>query len=291
MRGSSRQSLARARQRLEELLTDRGASAAARVLHRLTAPVTGRDASRAIAVGEEMFEVTALLDRDAALRRALSEPSQPSRAKTGLAEALLQGRISDRTLDLVRTLVTSHWSSSGDLVDAAEELAVMALADAADAAGQLDDLEDELFRFGRVAEANPRLRIALGSPMLPEDRRIELVDALLDGKVSTATLVLVRQAVRHPRGRSLEGTLLTFARLAAEQRERLIAEVRVAVPLTDAERGRLAVALAAAYGREVHMNVLLDPQVVGGLSVRVGDDLIDASIASRVAELRRRLAS
>jgi F-type H+-transporting ATPase subunit delta len=94
----------------------------------------------------------------------------------------------------------------------------------------------------------------------------------------------------HPRGRGLEAALTEYAAIAARRRERLIAEVRVAFALPDDLRDRLAAALAAAYGHEVHLNVIVDPQVVGGMSVRIGDEQIDGSIATRLAVLRRRLA-
>jgi F-type H+-transporting ATPase subunit delta len=291
MRGTSRASLAEARDRLVDLVTRRDAGAAGQALHRVTDAVTGREASQASAVGDELFAVTDLLDRDGPLRRALSDPSRPSQVKVAVVDALLRGRISDATVDVVTTLVTGHWSAPADLPDAAEELAVQALALAADSAGQLDDLEDELFRFGRLLAAYPQLRIALTNPRLPVERRLELVNALLDGKVTGPALRLVRQAVGHPRGRSLDGTLQEYARIAAAERERLIAEVRVAAPLSAGQQARLAAALAAQYGRRVHLNVLVDPGVVGGVLIKVGDDVIDGSIASRLGELRRRLAS
>jgi F-type H+-transporting ATPase subunit delta len=271
----------------------RGASRAslAEATERLSAAMAAGDQAAAARLGDELFAVTALLDGDAGLRRALSDPSRAPRAKAGLAAALLRGKISGPALELVTTLVSGHWSAPGDLPDAAEQLAVTALAQAADAAGQLDDLEDELFRFGRVVEANAALRAALTSARLPASRRLELVGALLGRKVTKPTLRLVSEAVAHPRGRSLEGSLQSYARLAAAHRERLIAEVRVAVPLTAGQRRRLAAALRSAYGLQVHLNVVLDPDVLGGMSVRIGDELIDGSIASRLAELRRRLAA
>ena len=93
------------------------------------------------------------------------------------------------------------------------------------------------------------------------------------------------------RGRSLDASLEEYARLAAERRERLVAEVHVAIALTAQQRRRLAAALAAAYGRDVHLNVVLDPQVIGGMSVQIADEIIDGSMAGRLADLRRRLAA
>jgi F-type H+-transporting ATPase subunit delta len=161
----------------------------------------------------------------------------------------------------------------------------------ADHEGHLDDLEDELFRFSRILSAEPELRSALSNPLLPADRKRGLLDALLGGKVTPVTLRLISQAALHPRGRSLDASLEEYGRLAAAWRQRLIAVVRVATGLDSGQRERLAAALSRTYGRGVHLNVVIDPGVLGGMSVQIGDEFIDGSVASRVARLRHRLAS
>ena len=270
MRGASRASLAAAKDRLTEILAG------------------GADAGR---LGDEMFAVTGLLDSEAAVRRALSDPTRDARAKVGLAQALLGGKVSPATLNLVSTLAGERWSEPADLVDAAEQLAVIAIVETADHGGRIDDLEDELFRFGRVVNAEPQLRTALSNPFFPAQRKRDLLGALLDGKVTEPTMRLVTQAAVQGRGRTLDASLEEFARLAAERRERLVAEVHVAVSLTAQQRRRLAAALAAAYGHDVHLNIVLDPQVIGGMSVQIAGEIIDGSMAGRLAELRRRLAA
>jgi F-type H+-transporting ATPase subunit delta len=270
VRGASRASLVEARERLAAALDD------------------GADAGQ---LGDELFSFAVLLDAEPGLRRVLSDPSRDARAKTGLVGALLTEKISAATLEQVRGLVSGHWSAPGDLADAAEELAVMAIAAQAESAGELDELEDELFRFSRVVIAEPGLRVALSNPFVAAEHKQQLLDALLAGKVTQSALRLITQLAFHPRGRSLEASLAVYAGLAAERRERLVAEVHVATELSAAQRDRLAAALAAAYGHAVHLNVVLDPQVIGGISVRIGDELIDGSMASRLAELRRRLAA
>jgi F-type H+-transporting ATPase subunit delta len=270
MRGASRASLAEARERLSDAVAD--ASAASRL-------------------GDEMFAVTALLDGEPALCRMLSNPAQPAEAKAGVVNALLSGRLSAGPIDLVTSLVSAHWSSPADLADAAEQLAVLAILAAAEHRGQLDDLEDELFRFGRVVSAEPELRAVLSNLFVAPERKRALLDGLLADRVTEPTLRLVTQAAAYPRGRSLDASLEDYARLAAAQRARLVAEVHVPAELTAAQRSRLEAALAAAYGHQVHLNVVLDPQVVGGMSIQIGDELIDGSMASRLAALRRRLAA
>ncbi|MBO0774931.1 MAG: F0F1 ATP synthase subunit delta [Actinobacteria bacterium] len=270
----------------------RGASraAVAAAQDELAAAVRG-DPAAATAIGDELFGVTSLLDSEPALRRALTDATSPAGARTGLVRGLLGGRVGRATLDLVAGMVSSRWSAPRDLASAAERLAVMATAAAADSAGQLDDLEDELFRFGRIVAGQPELGAARASPLLPADRKRGLLDALLADRVSPAALRLISEVAVHPRGRSLVESLEEYARLAAAWRQRLVAVVRVAAALSSGQRDRLAAALEAAYGRGIHLNIVVDPAVVGGMSVQIGDEFIDGSVASRLAALRRRLAA
>jgi F-type H+-transporting ATPase subunit delta len=248
-------------------------------------------AAVATRLGNELFSVVGLLDSEHGLRRALGDPGKPAAEKGAIAGALLHGKVTQRTEGLVAAAVESHWARLGDMVDAIEELAVSALVLAADTDNILDDLEDELFRFNRVVSAQPDLRAALADPGLPEDRKHDLIGALLGGKVSAVTLDLVNQVIGHPRGRSLSEALDMCAGIAARRREQLIAVVRSAIELSAAQRGRLAAALSESYGHKIHLNIVLDPSVVGGISVQVGDELIDGTAASRLAEVRRKLAS
>jgi F-type H+-transporting ATPase subunit delta len=270
MRGASRTSLADLTDRLE-------------AEHITSATVATR-------LGNELFAVTGLLDTEHVLRRALSDPGKPAAEKAAVTRALLHGKVTRRAEDLVVAAAESHWANSGDLADAIEQLAIEAMALAAEADGELDELEDGLFRFGRVVAGQPELRSALASSWLPEERKRELLGALLGGKVSAVTLGLISQVVAHPRGRSLPEALDLCADIAARRRQQLIAVVRSAIELSAAQRRRLAAALAASYGHTVHLNVVLDPSVIGGISIQIGDELIDGTAASRLAEVRRKLA-
>jgi F-type H+-transporting ATPase subunit delta len=270
MRGASRTSYAEARDHLTQVVADPDVAAT---------------------VADELFAVVAVLDDEPGLRRALTDASSPPAARTGLVHRLFGNQVSPATLDLLAGMASSRWSVPRDLADAGEELAVLATAAAAADAGELDNVEDELFRFGRIAAADPGLYAALASPRLPGERKRELLDALLAGKTATASRRLITQAVLHPRGRSLELNLADYARLVAAWRQRLIAIVRVAAPLSGAQRGRLAAALSAIYGHGIQLNIVTDPEVVGGMSVQIGDEFIDGTLSSRLAALRQRLAA
>lgn len=276
MRGASRASYAELRERLADALAS-GRSAAA------------RRAATAERTGDELFAVVRLLDSEHGLRRALADPTKPSQEKAAVAKRLLHGKVSAGTENLVAEAVAARWASPGDLTDALEQLAIEALTLAAQYSGRLDDLEDDLFRFARVVSGQPALRTALVGPA-DEDAKRSLLANLLSGKVSSPALSLITQVLTHPRGRSPQMVLDLCAGIAARRREQLIAVVRVATELTAEQRRRLATTLAAAYGQEIHLNVVLDPSVIGGVSVQIGDELIDGTAASRLAEVRRKLA-
>jgi F-type H+-transporting ATPase subunit delta len=272
MRGTSRASLGEMKERFGEVIGD------------------GAAAERQAALGDELFAVVHLFDREHNLRRALSDPSKPADEKAAVTASLLNGKVSPDAAELVASAVRLRWSAPRDLADTLAQLAVTALVASAEADGHLDDLEDELFRFGRVVMAEPGLRAALSDVSASPARKRDLLEGLLRGKVTGQAMRLITEAASHPRGRSLEANLEEYAGLAAERRERLVAVVRTAAQLSGEQRQRLAAALAAVYGHPVHLNVVLDPGVIGGLSVQVGDEVVDGTVASRLETLRRRLA-
>jgi F-type H+-transporting ATPase subunit delta len=268
MHGPSRASYAELRERLEAALPG--------------APIAQQ-------TGDELFAVVRLLDSEHGLRRALADPAKPAEEKSAVTRRLLHDRVSTTVEDLVTEAAAAHWASPGDLADGIEQLAIEAFTMAVQYDGKLDDLEDDLFRFARVISGQPSLRMALTGPTTAEAKRSLLAD-LLTGKVTPPSLSLITQVLTHPRGRQPQAVLDLCAGIAARRREQLIAVVRVATEPTPQQRQRLTGALSEAYGKGVHLNVVLDPAVIGGMSVQIGDELIDGTASSRLAEVRRRLA-
>ncbi|MGW4976151.1 F0F1 ATP synthase subunit delta [Streptomyces mirabilis] len=267
--GASREALAAARERLDAL-TDS----------------TSVDAGQ---LADELAAVTALLNREVSLRRVLTDPAQAGEAKAELAQRLLGGQVGGSTADLVTGLVRSRWSQPRDLVDTLEELASIADLTAAQRANALDDVEDELFRFGRIVASNTELRAALTDRTASKAAKSELLHSLLGGRANPTTERLVTRLVAAPRGRSLEAGLESLSKLAAERRNRMVAVVTSAVPLSDGQKQRLGAALAKLYGRPMHLNLDVDPEVVGGIRVQVGDEIIDGAVADRLEDARRRI--
>jgi ATP synthase, F1 delta subunit len=241
-------------------------------------------------LAEELFAIADLLDREHGLRRTLSDATRPAQQKGQVVRVLLEGKVSPAALETAVAAAEAKWARARDLSDVLERFGVIAAVAEAEGQGRLDDLEDELFRFGRIVQANPELQWTLSDSSIPGDRKRALLEELLRNRVTSAGLRLITQLAVHPRGRSLERGLEEFGRLVAQQRQRLVAVVRTAVPLSDAQRQRLTAWLRATYGRDIHLNTEVDPKVLGGFSVRVGDEIIDTTILGRIEEVRRRLA-
>jgi F-type H+-transporting ATPase subunit delta len=240
-------------------------------------------------LAEDLFGVTGALDSSASLRRAMVDPSRDLDAKRGLVASLFGPRISEAATAVLNVLVAQRWADDRDLGDATESLAVEAVVAGAEAAGRLDALEDDLFRFERVVAADSGLRDALSARGGDEDAKAELVEALLGGKSSAGTIRLARQAALHPRGRRFGRVLKDYLAVAARRRARRTATVTAAGELTDAQLQRLALVLSRIYNGPVQIQVVLDPTVVGGVRVQVGDEVVDGTILRRIQDAERAL--
>jgi F-type H+-transporting ATPase subunit delta len=240
-------------------------------------------------IGEAVLAVAVLLERQPALRRALTDPSRSGEDRAGLLDSLLDTQVSDDVRSLLSVLVAGRWSSSTELLNAVERLAVEALLASADTAGELIDVEDELFRFGQLADGDLDLAAALGSSTTPAEQRSRLAHLLLDGKARPVTIRLVDVALRGFGGRSFSGGLTRLVELAADRRERAIAYVTVARTMSQEQQNKLSEQLTSIYGRTVDLKISVSPDVLGGLRVRIGDDLYDATVLRHLAEARARL--
>ncbi len=269
--GASRQSLIAARKSLDELL--KGLSAA--------------DAS---ALSAHLFAVVTTLDSSTPLRRALTDNSRDANSKAELAKELFGKSTSDLAIKLLINLTALRWSSPSNLGDVIEQLAVEAEASVANQNNELDRLEEEIFQFSRIVASNLELRQILTSAKYSGEGKRVLVAKLLASKVSPSTSRLLAELVSGMRGRSIEKTIAFYASAAAARKMRVIAHVKSAVELSQAQKDKLASSLSGKIGQPVRLNVELDPKVLGGLSIRFADELIDATIVNRLADAGRALA-
>ncbi|WP_159500344.1 F0F1 ATP synthase subunit delta [Microbacterium sp. 18062] len=256
--------------------------------HALAASTAALHAAKGVdlAVASQLFDAARTVGGSSHLASALADASTPSAARTKVVSDVFGPVFAATTVSLLDTVVEQRWSSAGDLVDGIEELAVRAASVAASDV----DLEGELFRFLQTVTANPELELALGSRAGDASAKGALVSTLLAGRASEATVLVVSSLVRQPSGRRARGLLERAIRIVASQNRRTVATVVAAAPLSDAQVDRLRIALSQRYDTEVSINTVIDPSITGGLRVQIADDIIDASISSRLADLRQRLA-
>ena len=253
--------------------------------------VTGRfsTADGLIGLAQEVHAVAQLLAAQPRLRRTLSDASTPAEWRTGLASQLLGGKVGASTVQAVGDAVSLRWSSQWDLVDALELVAADALFVAAENAGVLDQIEDELFRFERILDGRSELAVLLDEATVNPQRRIQLLDALVADKVHPITAELLRNAISSRRKHTVRLAIDDLLAAAAKRRNRSVAKVMSAVPLSAEQEDRLTAALSESYHRPISVRTAIDPAVRGGLVVRIGDEIIDGSVAARLLQARTAL--
>lgn len=257
---------------------------------RLKALDTVADAQPAsAALAEDLFAVADAVAGQPSLRRALTDPSTPDEARQGLAEALLTSRVGAPAVAVVAQAARARWTSASGFVAALERQGVRALLRVAQDEGRLDQLEDELFKVERLVDAHPALRSALADRQAPIEGRQQLLSDLIAGKVLATVEQLARRAVQ-ARKRTFDLTVESYLGAAAELRERAVATVTVARPLTDEQEHRMLAALTAQVGRPLTLRLVLDPHVLGGVRVTVGDEVIEGTVSGRLNDARRKLA-
>lgn len=249
----------------------------------------GSSSAVLLGLAEELFAVGHVLEGQPALRRALADTSTGADASVELAERLFGGKVSARTASVLQSAVRARWSSPGEFAAGLEQLAIQAAFAAAEADNKLDTVEDELFRFGRIVAGRPDLQRALSDQAATDEHRASLVHALLRGRVHKVTERLLTASLTGARARRAEQTVSELSDLAALRRERSIALVSTPVALTDEQEQRLSDELSRIYDRKISLHISLEPELLGGLVVRVGDEIIDGSIQSRLAAARQRL--
>jgi F-type H+-transporting ATPase subunit delta len=234
----------------------------------------------------DLFAVVDALESSPILRRAVTDPGTPEGARRALVHGLFDGKVDQAVTDLVAEAATMRWAGGRTFAAALERQAVRAQLVTAERRGELEDTEDQLFRFARLVESNPDLRNVLADRSVELRERQELVEGLLSGRAAGATTVLAKRAVV-ARERTFANTMEGYVTLAAAQKNRVVATVRVAKPLTVEQRDKLRAALGRQVGREVAIQEVVDPDILGGVRVELGDEVFEGTVSGRLEAARR----
>lgn len=238
-------------------------------------------------VGADLFSVAEVLRAEPTLRRIATDVSVDAAAKVGLVNEVFAGKVSTTAGTLVAEAVSHRWTLPRDLALALEELSVVATVTSA--GSDSERLASELFSLAQVLETSPELRSALSDPARSVGDKRDLVNGLLQGKALPATIALANQALAGTH-RTMAVAVSNYQQIAAQAHGQRVATVTVAQALTETDRDRLAAALKRQYDREIQLNVVVDPGVIGGIRVEIGDDVIDGTVVNRLDDARRKLA-
>lgn len=254
----------------------------------LDAAVKGASGNAASELSSHLFFAVDVFATNSSIRRAFADSSRDGASKVALIKDLFGSKISQSASDLLASVAGLRWSAAGDLVIVLEQLAIEAEATAANADGQLDTLESEFFGVSRLIADNFELRKALVGNGSAEAKGALIAD-VLSKSASASTVKLAVALVTSLRGRSIEAAFADYLFGLANRRNRLIALVRVATEITEAQKARLASAIEKQVGQPISVNIQVDPSIVGGVSVKFADELVDGSISNRLASAGRAL--
>ena len=238
----------------------------------------------------ELFALVDVLDHNGTLRRAVTDSSRDAAARQGIVNSVFDGKISSQAMAVLTNAVAQRWSDDTDLADALERAAVLAVIASAQSRGGVDALDEvlnELLTFVRTVDSNAQAQEALSDHQASKEAKKKLAVAL-GGPATTAEGVLLLERVgSNPRGLHAARAADEFAEIIVKRQNRYIARVTSAINLSQAQLERLGRALNAVYGRELKLDVSVDPAVLGGLRVQVGDEVIDGTVETRISDLSR----
>ena len=237
----------------------------------------------------DLFVVADAISSSAQLRGILSDPSTERETKNALIERVFGGKVSAASVEFVKKVAALRVSRSIDLVVILEQLGVHAAAAVAANTSVLDDVQSELFGFQQVVASDRELQFALSNKSAPNEAKLQLVDALVSGKVNAVTKALIAQAVGAVRGRRIAIVLDQFGKQVAAYGESLVATVTVSSALDTNQVERLRSSLAKTYGQQIRLNVEVDSSIIGGMVVQIAGEIIDGSVSSRLQNLKLQL--
>lgn len=265
--------------------------ALANVSTQLDTALSASDNAVAVAAqtGTELFDVADVLDGDRQLRVAVADASASADQRAGLVSAVFANKVSQSTLEVLISAARLVWSTPREFRAGLVQLGRRALLRSAEKQGQLAQVEDELFRLSRILERESGLTLLLDDRSADANRKRELLATVLYGKVTSVTEALALQVIGRRESNAIDD-INSLSKEAAALQGREVANVVSAAPLNDGQNQALAQKLERIYGRAMNIHAEVDPSLLGGLIIRVGDEVIDGSTSGKLERLRANLA-
>lgn len=240
------------------------------------------------AVAAELFQLYDLLVANVQLRRALEDSAVQPEQKSQLVSSLFGKDYLPATRELLLELSSKHWSSTGSLLQALNEAATTLLLISAQDAGQLGQVHDELQEVAQTIATQPELREIFSVRVPDSERKTDLLSRLFETKVLPTTFSLIQRSALNDTTR-FEDRLRNVAQLSSTLNQQMLAKVRVVSEPSEKQLQRLAKALERKYQAPVRLQVQLDPEILGGMYISVGDEVIDGTISGRFEQVKQQL--
>ncbi|WP_288239952.1 F0F1 ATP synthase subunit delta [uncultured Bifidobacterium sp.] len=250
---------------------------------------TAEDAWR---IGNELFSVTNVLDRNIRLERALTDPSRPVEDKVALLNKLVGDQAHEMTMEILTDLVGRRWSRVSDIANAVEDFGVDGMMYYADATDATLQVSIELAELHSALLNLPVIRSGLSSDRAPAEARIKLLYALVGNKdLNKVTMRLAEHAACNPRNRRYLSTIHWLINKFSRHMGESMVTVTTAAPLKQEQVDKLIVVYSKKLGRPVHINSNVDPTVIGGMRIEIGDEVTDNTVVAQLQQLQRRVTN
>lgn len=250
---------------------------------------TAEDAWR---IGNELFSVTNVLDRNIRLERALTDPSRPVEDKVALLNKLVGDQAHEMTMEILTDLVGRRWSRVSDIANAVEDFGVDGMMYYADATDATLQVSIELAELHSALLNLPVVRSGLSSDRAPAEARIKLLYALVGNKdLNKVTMRLAEHAACNPRRRRYLSTIHWLINKFSRHMGESMVTVTTAAPLNPEQIDKLIAVYSKRLGRPVHINSNVDPTVIGGMRIEIGDEVTDNTVVAQLQQLQRRVTN
>lgn len=236
-------------------------------------------------LAEELFAFANALQSSAQLRSLLSDPSAEAAGKEKVIDSVFAAA-TPKAKELAKFAANLRWSSAKDMAAALELIGVRSIASQSKA---LDALQSELFEIQQVVSQDSELELTLSTTRFSALAKQDLVEKLFNGKVKADALALARQAVFSRTYKRFAEVIEQYGLWIAEFAGESVAHVKVARPISKEQLTRLAGALAKAFGRELQLNVEIDPEILGGVHVTVNGEVMDGTVITKLVNARLQL--